>query len=137
MITVSVPLFRGIEYHMKQNNMLFTIRYRFSSLFESKKKKKATIYVVDLLYIGIFFCFLYLFDYLSQVAGYAGEEELGEALEGADVVIIPAGIPRKPGMTRDDLFNINAGIVQSLSTSIAKYCPKVSIICLCSSSFCE
>ena len=55
-----------------------------------------------------------------------GEENLGEALKGADVVIIPAGVPRKPGMTRDDLFNINAGIVKSLCEAIAKYCPHVS-----------
>ncbi|KAL3502737.1 hypothetical protein ACH5RR_037186 [Cinchona calisaya] len=34
-----------------------------------------------------------------QVAGFAGEWQLGQALEGADVVIIPAGVPRKPGMT--------------------------------------
>ncbi|KAK7257169.1 hypothetical protein RIF29_30948 [Crotalaria pallida] len=59
----------------------------------------------------------------SEVVGYQGEENLGKALEGADVVIIPAGVPRKPGMTRDDLFNINAGIVKSLATAIAKYCP--------------
>ncbi|KAH0707145.1 hypothetical protein KY289_012221 [Solanum tuberosum] len=59
----------------------------------------------------------------SEILGYAGEEQLGKALEGADVVIIPAGVPRKPGMTRDDLFNINAGIVKSLCTAIAKYCP--------------
>jgi malate dehydrogenase len=52
---------------------------------------------------------------------------LGKALEGADVVIIPAGVPRKPGMTRDDLFNINAGIVKGLCQAIAKYCPHVSI----------
>lgn len=57
-----------------------------------------------------------------------GEAELGEALKGADVVIIPAGVPRKPGMTRDDLFNINAGIVKGLCTAIAKYCPEVSIM---------
>lgn len=56
-----------------------------------------------------------------------GEEQLGQALEGSDVVIIPAGVPRKPGMTRDDLFNINAGIVKSLCTAIAKYCPNVSV----------
>ena len=61
-----------------------------------------------------------------QVAGYAGEEQLVEALDGSDVVIIPAGVPRKPGMTRDDLFKINAGIVKSLCTAIAKYCPNVS-----------
>ncbi|KAG5020273.1 hypothetical protein AAZX31_06G215900 [Glycine max] len=59
----------------------------------------------------------------SEVVGYQGDEELGKALEGADVVIIPAGVPRKPGMTRDDLFNINAGIVKTLCTAIAKYCP--------------
>ncbi|RRT42183.1 hypothetical protein B296_00021895 [Ensete ventricosum] len=53
------------------------------------------------------------FDPVYSVAGYAGEEQLGKALEGSDVVIIPAGVPRKPGMTRDDLFNINAGIVNN------------------------
>ncbi|CAA6665822.1 unnamed protein product [Spirodela intermedia] len=59
----------------------------------------------------------------AEVSGYASEEQLGQALEGSDVVIIPAGVPRKPGMTRDDLFNINAGIVKSLCTAISKYCP--------------
>lgn len=59
----------------------------------------------------------------SEVVGYMGDENLGKALEGADVVIIPAGVPRKPGMTRDDLFNINAGIVKALCEGIAKYCP--------------
>lgn len=54
-----------------------------------------------------------------------GDDDLGKALEGADLVIIPAGVPRKPGMTRDDLFNINAGIVKNLSIAIAKYCPQV------------
>lgn len=63
----------------------------------------------------------------SEVAGYVGEEQLGQALEGSDVVIIPAGVPRKPGMTRDDLFNINAGIVKALCTAIAKYCPHALI----------
>lgn len=58
-----------------------------------------------------------------------GEDQLGKALEGCDLVIIPAGVPRKPGMTRDDLFNINAGIVKSLSAAIAKYCPNVSFSC--------
>ncbi|GAV64046.1 Ldh_1_N domain-containing protein/Ldh_1_C domain-containing protein [Cephalotus follicularis] len=63
----------------------------------------------------------------SQVAGYMSEEQLGQALEGSDIVIIPAGVPRKPGMTRDDLFNINAGIVKSLSAAIAKYCPNAIV----------
>lgn len=59
-----------------------------------------------------------------QVTGYE-KEQLQSALEGADLVVIPAGVPRKPGMTRDDLFNINAGIVKTLIESVAKHSPKV------------
>lgn len=66
-----------------------------------------------------------IFAYV-QVKGYAGDAELGEALEGSDVVVIPAGVPRKPGMTRDDLFKINAGIVKSLCEAISVHCPKVT-----------
>ncbi|KAL5704476.1 malate dehydrogenase [Ranunculus cassubicifolius] len=62
-----------------------------------------------------------------EVKGYMGEDQLGEALDGCDIVIIPAGVSRKPGMTRDDLFNINAGIVKGLCTAIAKYCPNAVI----------
>ena len=43
-----------------------------------------------------------------QTTGHTGSDKLGEALYGCDLVLIPAGVPRKPGMTRDDLFNINA-----------------------------
>jgi len=45
--------------------------------------------------------------------------------------VIPAGVPRKPGMTRDDLFKINAGIVRDLATGIAKHCPQ-AIVCVIS-----
>ena len=41
----------------------------------------------------------------AKTSGYA-PEELEKALEGAEVILIPAGVPRKPGMTRDDLFNV-------------------------------
>ena len=58
-----------------------------------------------------------------KVTGYTGAEELPSALKGADVVVIPAGVPRKPGMTRDDLFNVNAGIVKGLVEAAGKYCP--------------
>ncbi|XP_028094479.1 malate dehydrogenase, mitochondrial-like [Camellia sinensis] len=50
------------------------------------------------------------------------DEQLGMALRGADLVIILVGVPRKPGMSRDDLFNTNAGIIKSLCSTIAKYC---------------
>uniref|UniRef100_A0A7S1B5H8 Malate dehydrogenase n=1 Tax=Corethron hystrix TaxID=216773 RepID=A0A7S1B5H8_9STRA len=53
----------------------------------------------------------------------SGNLGLERALTGADVVIIPAGVPRKPGMTRDDLFNTNASIVKTLVEGCAKYCP--------------
>jgi malate/lactate dehydrogenase len=56
-----------------------------------------------------------------------GQPQLEDALTGMDLVIIPAGVPRKPGMTRDDLFNINAGIVRTLCEGIAKCCPKAIV----------
>lgn len=44
-------------------------------------------------------------------------------MTGSSVVVIPAGVPRKPGMTRDDLFNTNASIVKALVEGCAEYCP--------------
>lgn len=53
--------------------------------------------------------------------------EVDKAMKDADIVVIPAGVPRKPGMTRDDLFKINAGIVKSLVEAIVRNCPKAFI----------
>ncbi|GMH36915.1 hypothetical protein BSKO_04788 [Bryopsis sp. KO-2023] len=58
-----------------------------------------------------------------KVSGYTGADELADALKGAELVVIPAGVPRKPGMTRDDLFSINAGIVKDLVAACAQHCP--------------
>jgi len=44
----------------------------------------------------------------AKVGGYEGPDALAEALKGCDMVIIPAGVPRKPGMTRDDLFKVRS-----------------------------
>lgn len=63
----------------------------------------------------------------AVVRGFPGPQQLENALTGMDLVIIPAGVPRKPGMTRDDLFNINAGIVKTLCAGIAKCCPKAIV----------
>jgi len=63
----------------------------------------------------------------AKTTGFSGEE-LKKALDGCDVVVIPAGVPRKPGMTRDDLFNINAGIVKNLVTGCAEACPNACIL---------
>jgi len=62
-------------------------------------------------------------NHKAKVTGYQGDEELAAALKGSDLVIIPAGVPRKPGMTRDDLFSINAGIVKNLIEAVATHCP--------------
>lgn len=64
----------------------------------------------------------------AKTTGYVGMEEVGKALEGAQVVVIPAGVPRKPGMTRDDLFNTNASIVKGLADACAKHCPKAMFL---------
>ena len=57
----------------------------------------------------------------------SGNSGLESALTGAAVVVIPAGVPRKPGMTRDDLFNTNAGIVKTLVEGCGKYCPDATL----------
>lgn len=63
----------------------------------------------------------------AVVRGFLGQQQLEDALTRMDLVIIPAGVPRKPGMTRDDLFNINAGIVRTLCDGIAKCCPNAVV----------
>ena len=62
-----------------------------------------------------------------KVRGFVGKDQLEASLIGMELVIIPAGVPRKPGMTRDDLFNINAGIVRTLCEGIVKSCPKAVV----------
>lgn len=69
----------------------------------------------------------------AQVTGHqpASKEDtaaITEALTGTDVVIIPAGVPRKPGMTRADLFNINALIVRDLVANIGRTAPNAAIL---------
>merc|ERR1719361_642753 len=72
-------------------------------------------------------------EYPSKVVGYAIDpskpavDQLEECLTGCHLVLVPAGVPRKPGMTRDDLFNINAGIAKGLVDACAKYCPEAVI----------
>ena len=61
-----------------------------------------------------------------KVTGYSGEDP-SPALVSADIVLISAGVARKPGMDRSDLFNINAGIVKNLVSACADTCPKALI----------
>lgn len=64
----------------------------------------------------------------AKCTGYVGGEQMGAALLNCDVVVIPAGMPRKPGMTRDDLFNKNASIVQGIAEECAKSCPNAKFL---------
>ncbi len=52
------------------------------------------------------------------------------AIRGADVVIVTAGIPRKPGMSRDDLIETNSRVMESVGAGIKRYCPKAFVICI-------
>ncbi|WP_145592610.1 malate dehydrogenase [Yersinia bercovieri] len=61
-----------------------------------------------------------------KIKGFSGEDAT-PALQGADIVLISAGVARKPGMDRSDLFNVNAGIVRNLVEQIARTCPNALI----------
>merc|ERR1711872_601390 len=63
----------------------------------------------------------------ATTTGFVGADQLEASLVGAEIVVIPAGVPRKPGMTRDDLFNTNASIVATLCQAAAKVCPDAMI----------
>ncbi|MCE7030429.1 malate dehydrogenase [Jiella avicenniae] len=52
------------------------------------------------------------------------------AIEGADVCIVTAGVPRKPGMSRDDLLGINLKVMEQVGAGIAKYAPNAFVICI-------
>jgi malate dehydrogenase len=51
-------------------------------------------------------------------------------IQGADVVIVTAGIPRKPGMNRDDLLEINLKVMEQVGAGIKKYAPAAFVICI-------
>jgi malate dehydrogenase len=53
-----------------------------------------------------------------------------EAIEGADVCIVTAGVPRKPGMSRDDLLGINLKVMDQVGSGIKKYAPNAFVICI-------
>src|SRR5262249_7637792 len=55
-------------------------------------------------------------------AGFLGTNSYDD-IKGADVVIVTAGVPRKPGMSRDDLLGINAKVIREVGAAIKKNCP--------------
>ncbi|MCF8469459.1 MAG: malate dehydrogenase [Parvibaculum sp.] len=61
--------------------------------------------------------------------GYSGTNKYKD-IKGADVVIVTAGVPRKPGMSRDDLLGINLKVMSQVGEGIAKYAPNAFVICI-------
>jgi malate dehydrogenase len=69
----------------------------------------------------------------SPVAGFDSElvgTSAYAAIKGADVCIVTAGVPRKPGMSRDDLLEINLKVMEQVGAGIKKYAPKAFVICV-------
>ena len=62
-------------------------------------------------------------------AGYKGTNTY-EDIKGADVIIVTAGVPRKPGMSRDDLIGINLKVMKAVGEGIKQYAPKAFVICI-------
>ena len=62
-------------------------------------------------------------------AAYAGASSY-EAISGADVIIVTAGVPRKPGMSRDDLLGINLSVMEKVGAGIREYAPNAFVICI-------
>jgi malate dehydrogenase len=62
-------------------------------------------------------------------AHYTGANSY-EALDNADVCIVTAGVPRKPGMSRDDLLSINLKVMEQVGAGIKKYAPDAFVICI-------
>ncbi|MDI6028856.1 malate dehydrogenase [Corticibacterium sp. UT-5YL-CI-8] len=62
-------------------------------------------------------------------AGYTGVNDYA-GIEGADVCIVTAGVPRKPGMSRDDLLGINLKVMEQVGAGIKKYAPNAFVICI-------
>ncbi len=62
-------------------------------------------------------------------ASYAGGNDYS-VISGADVIIVTAGVPRKPGMSRDDLIGINAKVMSEVGKGIKKYAPNAFVICI-------
>ena len=60
---------------------------------------------------------------------YAGAQSY-EAIKGADVVIVTAGVPRKPGMSRDDLLEVNLKVMEQVGAGIRKYASEAFVICI-------
>ncbi len=62
-------------------------------------------------------------------AKFSGAQDYA-AIKGADVIIVTAGVPRKPGMSRDDLLGINLKVMESVGTGIKQYAPNAFVICI-------
>lgn len=74
-------------------------------------------------------------DIMAMRPSFFGDVDLDgtsdfSQLAGSDIVIVTAGLPRKPGMSRDDLLNVNIKIISEVAENVKKHCPKAFCIIL-------
>lgn len=68
-----------------------------------------------------------LMDFDTKITGVTNDYA---ATANSDVVVVTSGIPRKPGMTREELIGVNAGIVKSVMANVWKYSPNAIVVCV-------
>ena len=88
-----------------------------------KGRPVAQVYVVEDIAIGRELYLSLLVDRIKGVNEYA-------EIKDADVVIVTAGVPRKPGMSRDDLLEINLKVMEQVGAGLRKYAPEAFVICV-------
>merc|ERR1712226_1536393 len=142
----SVTLLRPPERHRPQGQQLDNMFSRFQKplvaaaarQFSTSGSRQRTVAVMGasggigqplsmLLKLNPAVTKLSLFETKSDSTGFVGQEQLKDSLVGAEIEVIPAGVPRKPGMTRDDLFNTNASIVAGIAAAAAEVCPDACV----------
>jgi malate dehydrogenase len=64
----------------------------------------------------------------SRITGYGADDNGWKQTAGSDIVVITSGVPRKPGMSRDDLLNVNFKIMQSVTEQVVKHSPDCIIV---------
>ncbi|MEI4259833.1 MAG: malate dehydrogenase [Candidatus Dasytiphilus stammeri] len=92
-------------------------------LFRVKKEVELFLYDIKPIILGVGLDL----SHIPTPVKVQSSRDIIKALYGADIVVITAGVTRKPGMNRSDLFSINAGMIYNFSQQIAQLCPEAMI----------
>jgi len=124
---IIIMSFLGLEgYHVFITGAAGGIGQPLSLLLKLFGVKRLSLYDVAPVTPGVAVDISHVTSY-GTVEGYSGKD-LAKAAKDADIVVVPAGVPRKPGMTRDDLFNTNAGIVANIAFHVGKAAPNAALL---------